>query len=827
MSKRYWIAGVCALVSLSALSALLAAKPNSAPTGPNSATAKAAATVAAKPTATTTTAPQAASKSLSDSARLDTYVKADGTGYFALSLSPTQSLPAADSGEIVVLFDTSASQLGIFRERGLAALRAFAAECKPSDRLQLVAVDLTSVPLTESFVAADSQAWQDAVLALQSRVPLGATDLPLALRSALARFSAGSAAAKSIVYFGDGVSAANVIVPEQFVALCEESVGVQVPVSGYAVGPRCDGPLLASLANHTGGMLVIDGERIAPKEAGVFLGRSAHEQVLWPTSASWPKVFTAIYPQTTPPLRTDRDTVLIGTGKISGSVEVSLSGTAAGKTIEQNWTVAAGRSNDDYSYLTVLVDGAAKNGGTALPILGTAGLQEIGRMVASDAEGLARLSGQAVSTGNLENAERLNAEALRHDPNDPNALAVKKQLDKLKAGEAAPAAEEKPAVEQNNAKPKNSPAAAKSGAGKPAAAKPAAAKPATGNPAAAAPAEKKAAGVFAVADDLKLGPSKKKTADTSSGNAAPAPKAAPAQSQATSKAPKTPARPPKFIDLKLVKGQDSRPAWNKYFAEHPETSDKPEEVELQRADVRETVRQLNDHRQWDQVSALIQAALLNGQVQPWMYEALSLAQQISGAPKSDLERTLMSAADFSENIDELMFLAQAMAKRGLDERALAIFRQAGARPDSAGAVHARPPVGPTAERPRRHPMVRAGHPQPGLAARQSRRRKERHTGRQGRLLPTAGGEAHQGSRRLQGQARQGPDSRRPRRGQLDRRRRRRRVRRRALGHDLLVPQSAVDLGWHHGRRHRLQRRLAPGRHLERNVRLPAGLQRHL
>ncbi len=316
-----------------------------------------------------------------------------------------------------------------------AALRAFASECLANDRVQLIAVDLTAVPLTESFVAVDSSAWKDAVAALERRVPLGATDIPLALRSALACYSPESTAAKTTVYIGDGISAADVIVPDEFVRLCTDSVGGRLPITSFAVGPRCDGQLLAALANHTGGMLVIDGERIEAREAGAFLGRSVHEQVLWPTSTTWPKVFTAIYPQQTPPLRSDRDTVLIGTGKISGTVDIALTGTSNGHVVEQNWAVKAGRSNNDFSYLTVLAEAAAKNNGASLPIVGTAGLQEAGRIIAADAEGLATLSGQAVSSGNIESAERLNAEALRRDPNDPNALAVKKQLDKLRAGD--------------------------------------------------------------------------------------------------------------------------------------------------------------------------------------------------------------------------------------------------------------------------------------------------------------------------------------------------------------------------------------------------------
>ena len=373
--------------------------------------------------------------SLSDSARLDTYTKPDGSAYFALSLSPSKSLPTAAANEIVVLFDTSASQVGVFRDRAFAALRAFASECQAIDRLRLFAVDLTAVPLTESFVAADSQAWKDAIENLEHRAPLGATDIPLALQSALACYSANSTAAKTVVYIGDGVTAANVFVPEDFVQLCVDVVGARLPVTSFAVGPRCDGPMLAALANHTGGMLVIDGERIEAREAGAFLGRSIHEQVLWPATTAWPKVFTSIYPEVAPPLRSDRDTVLIGTGKISGTVEIAMTGTSGGQDVEQNWTVKPSESNNDFSYLTVLVETAAKNNGTTMTILGTAGLQETGRIIASDAEGLATLSGQAVSSGNIESAEQLNEEALRRDPNDPNALAVKKQLEKLRAGD--------------------------------------------------------------------------------------------------------------------------------------------------------------------------------------------------------------------------------------------------------------------------------------------------------------------------------------------------------------------------------------------------------
>ena len=200
MSKRISVVWICALASRLGPD-LLAAKPESASAKSVSRSAKpqtSSAKLAAASADDSLHPPKA--NSLSDSARLDTYVKPDGSGYFALSLSPNKSLPAASANEVVVLFDTSASQVGVFRDRALAALRAFAGECQPTDRVQLIAVDLTAVPMTDSFVAVDSQAWKDGIEKLEHRVPLGATDIPLALRSALACYSAGATSAKTVVY---------------------------------------------------------------------------------------------------------------------------------------------------------------------------------------------------------------------------------------------------------------------------------------------------------------------------------------------------------------------------------------------------------------------------------------------------------------------------------------------------------------------------------------------------------------------------------------------------------------------------------------------------
>ena len=62
---------------------------------------------------------------------------------------------------------------------------------------------------------------------------------------------------------------------------------------------------------------------------------------------------------------------------------------------------------------------------------------------------------------------------------------------------------------------------------------------------------------------------------------------------------------------------------------------------------------------------MIQAALRHGQPQPWMYESLGIAMELDGRSKTEIERAVMSAADFASSPDELMYIAS-LSCRGLD-----------------------------------------------------------------------------------------------------------------------------------------------------------------
>jgi len=93
------------------------------------------------------------------------------------------------------------------------------------------------------------------------------------------------------------------------------------------------------------------------------------------------------------------------------------------------------------------------------------------------------------------------------------------------------------------------------------------------------------------------------------------------------------------------------------------------------AHVRQAVRNLMKQGQPAQAIDLMQAAIQNGQSQPWMYETLGIAMELDGRSKEDIERAVMSACDFSTSPDQLLLIAQYLSHINLDARALDVYRQ--------------------------------------------------------------------------------------------------------------------------------------------------------
>ncbi len=382
-------------------------------------------------------------------ARVEVFDQPGGETYFAVNLTASEEIPRAVEHEVVVLFDTSAGQVAMYRESALAALDEMVQSLGAGTRVQLFAVDLEAIPLTNGFVKAESGEWKAAREALQQRAPEGATDMKVALSTAIAAFDRSSTAGRAAVYLGDGVSLMNILDAETLAPLLDALRASQIAVSSYAIGPRVDGTLLATIANQSGGNLVVAEKMVlADEDQGVTLERAEQENirkarnsgrllaesatggVAWPRESDISKELGTVYPRQLPPLRSDRATILVGstTGVLGESVEINVDAAVAGENRQMQWQATVQPSHPDNAYLAAVVENAAADDGITLPTVGEEGLAEVRRIFNDDVDQLTALAEQAVTTGNFQGAERLAQAVLRNDPNNPEAATVQRVI---------------------------------------------------------------------------------------------------------------------------------------------------------------------------------------------------------------------------------------------------------------------------------------------------------------------------------------------------------------------------------------------------------------
>jgi tetratricopeptide (TPR) repeat protein len=382
---------------------------------------------------------------------LKTFQREDGKSYFAMSLTPPSDVAKSESCDVIILFDTSASQAGPYRDTALAAVEACVAKLKPTDRVQVLAADLEARPITKSFVAADSEELRAALESLRNETPLGSTDMEGVLRAAASRFEQDRESARAIFYIGDGLSTANLVGTDSFRDLVETIKAAKAPVSSYAIGPQRDGRLLAALANQTGGNLYIDEPMVfadAAKEVtedrareenlrrGATIGQTmaewAQATVLFPADVAYPEQLAEAYPKTLPPLRTDRDTIVVGmtSGEINESVNVNANITAGGKPVAIAWSLKPENADDSQAYLAQIVEAARNDDGISLPTVGSAGLAETGRMLEAEVDGLTDLAERAIATGDVQSAQVASQTVLARDPGNVKAQTVQRLVEK-------------------------------------------------------------------------------------------------------------------------------------------------------------------------------------------------------------------------------------------------------------------------------------------------------------------------------------------------------------------------------------------------------------
>lgn len=95
------------------------------------------------------------------------------------------------------------------------------------------------------------------------------------------------------------------------------------------------------------------------------------------------------------------------------------------------------------------------------------------------------------------------------------------------------------------------------------------------------------------------------------------------------------------------------------------------------AAVRIRVRSLSEDELYDHVASLIEAALIHGQSQAWMYEILAMSMELSGRPREEIERVILSLSDFgAANYDSMLQSARYLLTFERREAALTLLKQA-------------------------------------------------------------------------------------------------------------------------------------------------------
>ncbi|MCA9099886.1 MAG: VWA domain-containing protein, partial [Planctomycetales bacterium] len=359
-------------------------------------------------------------------AKLDRFVDGDGEGYFALSIAPDIDAPATTGQDVVIAVDTSASQTGGHRQRALEVVESLLLALGPQDRVQILAVDVDANPLTDSFVPATSPQAAEAIEQLYARTPLGSTDMATVLESIAGLVDKSSPRPHSAVYIGDGVTLGNLFAGDKGESAVDAVIDAKVPVSSFAVGPQKNDVLLAAIANRSGGMLVVDDVDSPSDTVAAHLAQIATAPVVWPSDAHWPASFNAIYPAAMPPLRFDRDTVVIGTttGTADDAGEVTAQADVAGRSLELAWHVESTEPSEDNAYLKQLVAMADDDEGRSLPTLGTEGLLATRALMNTESRRLTELGRQAAAMGDTKSASRMAERATQLDPGNTTAIIL-------------------------------------------------------------------------------------------------------------------------------------------------------------------------------------------------------------------------------------------------------------------------------------------------------------------------------------------------------------------------------------------------------------------
>lgn len=121
------------------------------------------------------------------------------------------------------------------------------------------------------------------------------------------------------------------------------------------------------------------------------------------------------------------------------------------------------------------------------------------------------------------------------------------------------------------------------------------------------------------------------------------------------------------MPLASTKGKSPEDIWDDYFSKR-----RPEPLAVSKL-----ILELHKAKKHDHVVAAIQAALIHGQGQPWMYDVLVGSMKIVGRPEEEINRVLSSRVDIAgTNVASMLYTAAHFVRFGANDLALRLYRQA-------------------------------------------------------------------------------------------------------------------------------------------------------
>ena len=362
--------------------------------------------------------------------RLITYQDADQT-LFALSLKPTASAPnAVVASRIAIIVDTSATQSGSYRSDSMELARRVLESLPENAMASLIASDVESTIL--GVGKPNGTEIQDGLKKLSKTIPLGSTDLVAAIQTA--RQSLGATTDSVILYIGDGFHRCNLLEPKGFEALIDKLRETRTTINSLAIGPEADVEFLATLANHTGGVIYIHKniENSSNQQIAATLAKNCISPVFWPTESKWSQGLVSHYPEVVPPIRTDRDSIVVG--KLTNTTwagELKVAGSWNGKQAVMSWNVKSEKSNEDLGFLPEVIEKAELNQGLLMPTPGSDALLSLGRMLMDSSEVLVKDARFALHSGDRKAAISIAKEALKRSPNSLSARNILEAAEKV------------------------------------------------------------------------------------------------------------------------------------------------------------------------------------------------------------------------------------------------------------------------------------------------------------------------------------------------------------------------------------------------------------